>query len=98
MAEFFRKKPVEIEAMRVTTENVDDVAAWCGGRVERIQNARDPDDVWTALKIPTLEGVMTANTHSGGDWVIRGVKGEFYPCKPDIFEATYERVAPGVPA
>lgn len=39
------------------------------------------------LDIPTLEGVMTA---SPGDWIIRGVKGEMYPCKPDIFEATYE--------
>ena len=41
------------------------------------------------LDIPTLEGVMTA---SPGDWIIKGVAGEFYPCKSDIFEATYERV------
>ena len=41
------------------------------------------------LYIPTLEGTMTAKP---GDWIIRGVKGEFYPCKPDIFEATYEAV------
>jgi hypothetical protein len=39
------------------------------------------------IYIPTLEGVVVA---SPGDWIIRGVKGEFYPCKPDIFEATYE--------
>jgi len=41
------------------------------------------------LEIPTLEGIMTA---SKGDWVIKGVKGEVYPCKPDIFAATYEPV------
>lgn len=41
------------------------------------------------LKIETLEGTMTANP---GDWIITGVKGEQYPCKPDIFEATYEQV------
>ena len=86
----FRKKPVVIEAVRCTPENVDRVALWCGGRVERIASAQDPSDEWVALKIPTLEGVMTANTYHGGDWVIRGVKGEFYPCKPDIFDATYE--------
>lgn len=43
----------------------------------------------TALDIPTLEGVMRANA---GDWIITGVKGERYPCKPDIFAATYEAV------
>jgi len=41
------------------------------------------------LEIPTLEGCMRADI---GDWIIRGVKGEFYPCKPDIFESTYEKV------
>ena len=43
-----------------------------------------------SVAIETLEGTMTANV---GDWIIRGVKGELYPCKPDIFEATYEVVA-----
>lgn len=41
------------------------------------------------VKIETLEGTMTANP---GDWIITGVKGERYPCKPDIFEATYEPI------
>jgi len=41
------------------------------------------------MHIPTLEGVMTAQEN---DWIIKGVQGEFYPCKPDIFEATYEAV------
>ena len=47
------------------------------------------DDTDGKFKITTLEGVHTANI---GDWIIRGVKGEFYPCKPDIFTATYEPV------
>ena len=88
----YRKKPVVIEAMRATPETVETVAAWCGGRVVYDPKPSDPSDVYIALDIPTLEGVMRAETHTGGDYVIRGVKGEFYPCKPDIFEATYERV------
>lgn len=101
-AQTYRKKPVEIEAMQVTRENVDTVAAWCGGRVYREEKASDPPDVYVALDIPTLEGVMRAETfhpstwdgrrYAGGDFIIRGVKGEFYPCKPDIFAATYEPV------
>lgn len=79
----FRKKPALIEAMRftraATSRHGYEVAAWCGGRF----NAGPP----CTISIPTLEGVMTA---SEGDWIIRGVQGEFYPCKPDIFAATYE--------
>ena len=100
-AQRYRKKPVEIEAMHLTRENVDQVAAWCGGRVIRDAKPGDPTDEYVALDIPTLEGTMRGETfHSstwdgrryhGGDYIIRGVQGEFYPCKPDIFEATYEK-------
>ncbi|HEX3781699.1 MAG TPA: hypothetical protein VHX38_18710 [Pseudonocardiaceae bacterium] len=82
MAGRYRKKPVEIEAMRF--ESVNDgsvIATWCGGA-----NEKSPE----GIDIPTLEGTMRANL---GDWVIRGVAGEFYPCRDDIFEATYERVS-----
>lgn len=78
----YRKKPVEIEAMHFA--DVTDgsrIAEWCGG-----SNERSPHEV----QITTLEGVMTATL---GDYVIRGVQGEFYPCKPDIFAATYEEVS-----
>jgi hypothetical protein len=83
----FTKKPVTIEAVQLTDEaDWDAIAAWCGGRIHQTQ---DPSDEYvTSLTIPTLEGTMWA---SENDWVIRGVKGEFYPCKPDIFEATYEK-------
>jgi hypothetical protein len=77
----YRKKPVVIEAIQYRAgeqpyELANDVIA---GRV------RYPED-GTAL-IDTLEGSMIARS---GDWIIRGVKGELYPCKPDIFAATYE--------
>jgi hypothetical protein len=83
----FRKKPVVIEAMQLTAENGANIAAWCGGRHEVEFKPSDPTDVVQWINIPTLEGVMRASV---GDWVIRGVGGEFYPCKPDIFGATYE--------
>lgn len=108
----FRKKPVEIEAMRLPEaypEDVDpssdsyqrnlDAAAvlhWLEGHLGRgfdpLDDAAPPTTGWAidpgtgVLLIATLEGVMRAQP---GDWIIRGVHGEFYPCKPDIFEATY---------
>ena len=87
----FAKKPVVIEARRLHPAGEDPslVAQWCGGRVRVEVKPSDHDDVATFLDIPTLEGVMTA---SPGDYIIRGIQGEFYPCKPDIFEATYEAV------
>lgn len=74
----FRKKPVVIEARRYTNDGLlaESVAEWCGGR--------QTDD---GCVIHTLEGDHLANY---GDWIIKGVKGEFYPCKPDIFKATYD--------
>lgn len=81
----FRKKPVEIEAWQLTRETLGDVMKWCGGRYW----SRPPMRAVTGLTIPTLEGDLQA---SYGDWIIRGVNGEFYPCKPDIFEATYDPV------
>lgn len=78
----YRKKPVEIKAAQWVDGNGFIIADWCGGRIEK---ALDPAD--TKIVIPTLEGHITA---SHGDYIIRGVNGEFYPCKPDIFAKTYE--------
>jgi hypothetical protein len=85
----FRKRPVEVEALHLTADkNPDEIALWCGGVV-----APHPGQMYTGgelvIEIPTLEGTMRAGL---GDWIIKGVQGEFYPCKPDIFEATYEAV------
>ena len=82
----FRKKPVVIEAVQFTGENQAEVLAFC--RPNLSKTALDGAQI---MKLPviitTLEGDLTA---SPGDWIIKGVKGEFYPCKPDIFEATYD--------
>jgi hypothetical protein len=83
----FRKKPVVIEACQLDRANCEAIARWCGGRSAMEAKPSDPSDVAQWVEIPTLEGVMRAQI---GDWVIRGVKGEFYPCKPDIFADTYE--------
>lgn len=79
----FRKKPVVIEAVQFTGHNQFAVVAFCGG-VSGRASIHPRDD---AMLIATLEGDMRADV---GDWIIKGVKGEFYPCKPDIFAATYE--------
>lgn len=82
----FRKKPIVIDAVQYdgTESSVVEILTMRGDtsalRVEHDE-----------LLIPTLEGVMWA---SKGDWIIKGVKGELYPCKPDIFEATYELCSP----
>jgi hypothetical protein len=80
----FRKKPVVIEAVK-WDGNLETLAPlWEGCTTREVgQDFIEPD-----LIIPTLEGEMRAKL---GDWVIRGVKGELYPCKPDIFDATYEQ-------
>ena len=85
----YRKKPVVIEAYRLLPESADWLATWCGGRVNRDTKPSDPTDESITLSIPTLEGVMTAQE---GDFVIKGVKGEFYPIKESIFRETYEPV------
>lgn len=82
----FRKKPVTIEAIQFT-DKVSAVAIleWTDFKV-----AIDGSDRSNPfIEIDTLEGKMIAKP---GDWIIRGVKGEFYPCKPDIFAATYDPV------
>lgn len=78
----YRKKPVEIEAMQWDPES-EQALGW--GREAGADFVHDLNT--GELEIPTLEGTMRA---APGDWVIRGVEGEFYPCKPSIFEATYE--------
>lgn len=75
----FRKKPVVIEAIQFDGQNHAAIKEFMAAPHARSRGEQ--------LYISTLEGVMTA---SAGDWIIRGVSGEFYPCKPDVFTATYE--------
>lgn len=86
----FKKKPVVIDAIQLNGCTTGVIAAkrWMETGQEPSVNAVHTCDIKT-LEIPTLEGVMTAQ---GGDWIIKGVQGEFYPCKPDIFQETYDPV------
>lgn len=79
----YRKKPVVIEAVQYSGANVQEIIDFTEGQA--IKNGGKSD----FMTIPTLEGDHTATT---GDWIIKGINGEFYPCKPDIFEKTYEKV------
>lgn len=85
----YRKKPVEIEAMQYTGPNINDVAEFVGD--EWVQSGGKWSENSDFYEIETLEGAMRADV---GDWIIKGVNGEFYPCKPDIFIETYEAVEP----
>ena len=90
----YRKKPVEIEAYQLTSESLK----WRGGWPQWLQDAENKSTIYffygggiqgLAAQINTLEGVMNCAMN---DWIIQGVNGELYPCKPDIFEKTYEPV------
>ena len=94
----FRKKPVVIEAVHLTRgeQSIAEVLRFIGQKVD-LKSSIDQDKFTDycyivereGLQIHTLEGVMTANIN---DWIIKGVNGEFYPCKPDIFDKTYDVV------
>lgn len=96
MSQRFRKKPVEVDAVQWKGTNIREVLDFCYAD-KRWQEGIESEYVngpgighvppLGTLDIPTLEGTMTA---SAGDWIIRDVRGELYPCKPDVFEATYD--------
>lgn len=78
----YRKKPVVIEAIQWTGDNLKEILEFSS------ESYIDKDNY--TLKIHTLKGEMIADRE---DYIIKGVNGEFYPCKPDIFEKTYEEVS-----
>ena len=89
----YRKKPLVIEALQLRWDtwsamcDFADVGNLADGKPQGF--SPDGDSTLIGLRIPTLEGVMIAVEN---DWIIKGIKGELYPCKPDIFTATYEEV------
>lgn len=98
----FRKKPIVVEAVQLRWNTWNEMCEFVGvGKVEDgkpcgcyldadgVALPKDKGSDRMGLLIPTLEGLMVAREN---DWVIKGVQGEFYPCKPDIFEQTYEPV------
>ena len=90
----YRKKPVVIEAMQFdgTHACADKIISWVNEATGYLLSSGQTPPIlfyYGAMTIRTLEGEMSGDK---GDWIIKGVKGEFYPCKPDIFEMTYEPV------
>lgn len=88
----YRKRPVEVEAIQFTGENVGEILRFTG--TERAEPVFSPAHragfSSPHIRITTLEGVMEAHK---GDWIIRGVEGEVYPCQDSIFRATYDECA-----
>lgn len=92
MTDRYRKKPVVVDAYHLPAAGQDlpeSFQQWC----ERVGFTEFESGRYETLVIPSLEGDLIAQP---GDWIIKGVQGEFYPCKPDIFAATYEPVDEGV--
>lgn len=84
----FRKKPIEVEARLFSDiKSGCEIWDWADGPVAIASHVSDGGEHIPILEIETLEGTMIAAI---GDWVIKGVKGEFYPCKPDVFAASYD--------
>ena len=83
----YRKKPVVIEAMKWDGTNIEEIKNFAGDKVEFIADV-SLDDETIMIEIKTLEGAYV----SIGDFIIKDIKGELYPCKPDIFEEIYEAV------
>lgn len=81
----FRKRPIEVEAIFWDGKNIQEVIEFSGRDDVRFANV----GIQGILVIPTLEGDMLAQP---GDWIIKGIAGEIYPCKPTIFYDTYEKV------
>ncbi len=91
MINFYQKKPVVIEAIQFDGHNGWEIEQWSNkAAVTSPVLEPGPDNPSGAyMQIQTLEGMMTAKV---GDFIIKGVKGEFYPCKSDVFDLTYEQI------
>nr|ADV36486.1 prophage lp2 protein 33 [Edwardsiella phage eiDWF] len=94
MPTLFVKKPVKIEAKRFTYPPSAGFLEWCGGAVKNIRKQRHPGAVAFCDVVTLEDGPDKRARHvaTEGDYIIKGVKGEFYPCKPDIFHITYDPV------
>lgn len=88
MIKCYKKKPVVIEAMPFTRYNWDELVTFTGGNATSFNKSLILEDKYIC-NINTLEGIMVATE---GDYIIKGIRGEFYPCKPDIFAQTYDEV------
>jgi len=89
MVNKYRKKPIIVEAIQYTDDEVDTLIAISNFLTNQDLRVSYHNPDHPVIKIETLEGVMEASV---GDYIIKGVSGEFYPCKPDIFKRTYDLV------
>ncbi len=87
----YRKKPIVVDAWQFDPHKWGDRPDWMRALGSKVTIAFAAGEAAEDIFVDTLEGVMRAMP---GDWIIRGIKGEVYPCKPDIFAATYELVEP----
>ena len=102
MVQKFRKKPVVIEAIQLNQKNIIDVYRFINGEDSIKLNCNMAQDRWEdyenickdkgGIRLKTMESDNETQIASFGDYIIKGVEGEFYPCKPDIFEKTYEEI------
>jgi len=83
----YRKKPVVIEARQLTKDSLFPLIHWIDG-----EGGKAGEWCWDVERYLTIETLEGNHKATEGDWIIKGVAGEFYPCKPDIFQATYEPV------
>lgn len=88
MIKKYIKKPVTIEAIQYLGDNLQEVEDFIDQSILLYTNTESNNEVG-AIGIPTLEGIMRASI---GDYIIKGVRGEYYPCKPDIFKLTYDEI------
>ncbi len=91
MVRTFRTKPIVLEAIEFTGDNDFELYSWSRGKVvvSPVLEPTPDNPTGNYFQVETLEGVMTGIV---GDYIIRGIKNEFYPCKADIFDATYDPV------
>lgn len=86
----YRKKTVEIEAIQWNGLNIEEIFDFFGEDNVKFTSVKEPNgDVYLVCQITTLKGIVIANIN---DYIIKGVRGEVYPCKPNIFKQTYEKV------
>lgn len=87
----YTKKPIEIEAIQYTGHNINKLHTWSLGKIIESPVVEPSEDNPTGayIQIKTLEGTMIGIV---GDYIVKGIKGEFYPCKPDIFYLTYDKI------
>lgn len=88
MVKQYRTKPCEIKAIQLTKENAEEISKFTEGKAYNFRVSKYGNKI-LYCDVETLEGIMTATEN---DYIIKGLRGEYYPCKPDVFEKKYEEI------